>query len=1392
MTTPLFRYNETERLKALLSYHQLDTSPEEDFDNITYLASFICQTPISLISLVGKERQFFKSHLGLSASEASGALSFTAHTIDQSQRIFEVEDARLDERFQDNDLVISNQSIVFYAGIPLLTIDGFTIGTLCVIDKKPRILTPEQKEALIKLSKQVIFIIEARQKKAIIEELKLFDFTFLNSTMPIFLVKEDSSIYNINEAAAKNLGYSIEELKGKKIIELDDSFDKEKWGLHWAEIKAKGSITIETTPKKKDGTIAYFIIHINYLKHGDLELICSYLTNVTEQKNQEKQMKLIDFSFRNSKTPVHIINKDSSLFDYNEAAYQLLGYTKDEYKALSIPDLEPDNQNNNWPIHWEELKKAGSLSFETKLKKKNGEIIIANVEANFIQYGDQELNCNFFTDITEKKKLEVRLAFAEYAFKSSMTPTVFLRKDASFFDFNEAYLKEYGYTREEVYNGKMYDLHGGFDAESWSEYWQVLKERGGMNFETTRRMKNGETKDVEIKAQIVQFGELEIDCVYITDLTEKKKIEASIKLAAFTIENAVWGIVYFKQDGTIYSCNLAFAKMYGFDSLEEVMLKTIYDFGTGFTPETWKQYWDDLKAKKISNYNSKRTKKDGTIIDVEINPNYVEYGDLELNCVYVYDATEKIILHHKIDKQRVFYEDVLNNIPSEIAVFDADYRYRFINPAALSNPEIREWIIGKNDEEYVALKKGSIGRVRENRMNAYMEAVEKKKIISWEEKLKNKMNENVYMARNIYPVLGDDGQVKMIIGYAYNTTNIHKANEKARLFELGFRNIQTPSIIIDIIDGTLYDYNEAALNLLGYSNDEFKEINISEIDILVDNEEQIQFNYKISELKAITRYTSFKKRDNTLIKVECKFQYLLFDGKELNYVFFTDITQKLREAQELEQSNQRYEYATLATSDVIWEADLVKKKIFISKNFTTFFGHSVADGWMPIENNIWRQNIHPDEVDFIMEDQYAVLSSDASNNKWIGEYRLKNADGIYATVKDKTFAIKDEKGNIVRMVGAMQDISKQRMEEERLRLMESVILNTNDAVLITEAEPISVPGPKILFVNKAFTKMTGYSQEELFGKTPRIFQNEETDRKELDKFRDALEKWEPSDVTLLNSKKNGEKYWVNIRTTPIADEKGWFTHWISIEKDVTKEKEAEKEKEKLLKELVENNLELKQFSYITSHNLRAPLTNLVSICNMIKPGIGTDALTLQLIDIFKVSTYHLNETLNDLIEVLIIKEKKNIKKEQLTFEEILEKITQSLSLSLLEKRVIINADFSAAPVIIFANEYLESIFLNLITNAVKYRHPDRDPIITIKTWKELNGDTKLTFSDNGIGINMAYAKDQIFGLYKRFHDNADSKGIGLYLIHSQITTLGGKIEVESEVNIGTTFTITFK
>lgn len=154
--------NEAKRLKVLWQYDVLDTVPEEVFDDLTDLAAHICEAPIALISLVDENRQWFKSRVGISAKETSRDISFCAHAILQNG-LFVISDATKDPRFRDNPSVTGSPKIRFYAGVPLKSPDGFALGTLCVVDKKPRKLRPEQKRALVVLARHVETQLELRR-----------------------------------------------------------------------------------------------------------------------------------------------------------------------------------------------------------------------------------------------------------------------------------------------------------------------------------------------------------------------------------------------------------------------------------------------------------------------------------------------------------------------------------------------------------------------------------------------------------------------------------------------------------------------------------------------------------------------------------------------------------------------------------------------------------------------------------------------------------------------------------------------------------------------------------------------------------------------------------------------------------------------------------------------------------------------------------------------------------------------------------------------------------------------------------------------------------------------------------------------------------------------------
>jgi signal transduction histidine kinase len=170
MIKPEKHKNEEERIKSLESYFIMDTLPEEDFDNLALLAAEICGTPISLVTFIHKERQWFKSRFGIDSNEIDRDYTFCGHAINISNDIFIVPDSREDIRFYDNPAVTGELNVIFYAGVPLITEKGLPIGTLCVVDQKPRELTQNQIRSLKALSHQTMKLLDLRLKSMELEK----------------------------------------------------------------------------------------------------------------------------------------------------------------------------------------------------------------------------------------------------------------------------------------------------------------------------------------------------------------------------------------------------------------------------------------------------------------------------------------------------------------------------------------------------------------------------------------------------------------------------------------------------------------------------------------------------------------------------------------------------------------------------------------------------------------------------------------------------------------------------------------------------------------------------------------------------------------------------------------------------------------------------------------------------------------------------------------------------------------------------------------------------------------------------------------------------------------------------------------------------------------------
>ena len=223
-------------------------------------------------------------------------------------------------------------------------------------------------------------------------------------------------------------------------------------------------------------------------------------------------------------------------------------------------------------------------------------------------------------------------------------------------------------------------------------------------------------------------------------------------------------------------------------------------------------------------------------------------------------------------------------------------------------------------------------------------------------------------------------------------------------------------------------------------------------------------------------------------------------------------------------------------------------------------------------------------------------------------------------------------------------------------------------------------------------------------------------------------------------------------------------------------------------ELAEQNARHEQFAYILSHNLRAPMARLMGLAAVLRKT-QDEAEKSEIVDLMVRSTEDFDDVFKDLALILGIQKSNADAYSPVSLDQVAKRTIKLLSDEISEAGVVLETDFSAAPVIQSLPQYIESIFYNLISNAIKYRCTDRTPSVSVKS-RRINGSTQIIFTDNGLGIDLKRHKDSIFNLYKRFHFHVDGKGMGLYLVRTQVEALSGTIHIDSNPAVGSVFTIT--
>lgn len=256
----------------------------------------------------------------------------------------------------------------------------------------------------------------------------------------------------------------------------------------------------------------------------------------------------------------------------------------------------------------------------------------------------------------------------------------------------------------------------------------------------------------------------------------------------------------------------------------------------------------------------------------------------------------------------------------------------------------------------------------------------------------------------------------------------------------------------------------------------------------------------------------------------------------------------------------------------------------------------------------------------------------------------------------------------------------------------------------------------------------------------------------------------------------------------ILNEKGKPIRIYGIMQDITDRKSAEEERMVIIEELLQRNTDLEQFAYIVSHNLRAPVANIVGFAKALQRSELNDATRNKFKEGLLSSSQKLDVITKDLATILQIR-RVSEPKQPVSLVELVEDVRSSISNLIEKEKVEIQYDFSVNEIMALKT-YMHSIFYNLISNSIKYRQPGVAPVIKISS-RKIGNRIELFFSDNGLGIDLATKRDQVFGLYKRFHPHIEGKGVGLFMTKTQVETMGGKIMINSQINNGTEFKMEF-
>lgn len=450
---------------------------------------------------------------------------------------------------------------------------------------------------------------------------------------------------------------------------------------------------------------------------------------------------------------------------------------------------------------------------------------------------------------------------------------------------------------------------------------------------------------------------------------------------------------------------------------------------------------------------------------------------------------------------------------------------------------------------------------------------------------------------------------------------------------------------------------------------------------------------------------------------------------------------------------------------------------FLNKTWLNFTGMSFEDA----KGRAWVEVTHPEDL-HLVSDTY--LEAYKQRKPYAFEIRQKGKDGVYRWILWRGVPRFLPSGEYIGFMGFGFDITERKHAEESLKESEEKFRGLADN--INQLVWMANPDGWITWYNKSWYDYTGTTMEQMEGWGWQSVHDPNHLAKALEEWKKVISSGKAGELIFPIKGADGVFRTFLTRMVPIKDDDGNITRWFGTNTDIS-------ELEKKNQELVKINKDLDNFIYTASHDLKAPISNIEGLILSLPEYVSTETNEKedfqQIMNLVHTSITRFKNVIQDLTDISQVQ--RNITEEETDVNicSITDEIKTALVIEIQNTKAEINEYLDSCPVVRFSKRNLRSILYNLISNAIKYRSPERSPVINLRTDRTADGII-LSVEDNGLGIEPAKIK-HMFAMFKRLHDHVEGTGIGLYIVKRIVENNGGKIEVESELGKGTRFRIFF-